>query len=428
MAGRKSRPRIFYGWYIVAACFSITAITAGTGATFPVFFLPLIDEFNWSRTALSGTVSIGFVIGGLVTPLWGNWTDRSGGRVVVVAATVFAGFSLLLRAWVGTLWHLYLLSGLGALFFAGVGLIPLSTVISQWFRKKRGMAMGITLVGGGIGSFTMPPIANYFVETAGWRNTYLLLGAVLWAGIIPIAGLILRRSPEDIGLLPDGEHAESNEEQPAEEETNPSPATRKGAAYAEGLTVQQAVRTLSFWMIAVAFLLPMMSGVGLITHLVAIFKDMGVGSQTASVCLGLIGGLSIVGRFSFGFAADRFSVRKVFTACYIAEGTGVCMLLATPLLGANALYAYVLIYGLTGSAGLVLAPLIVGECFGLKSLGTIFGVVAIAAVIGGAIGPVLAGLIRDNLGSYYIAFVIFSICEVSAAVAISRARPALPTA
>jgi sugar phosphate permease len=319
--GDPDTPRIYYGWYIVAACFLIMGIEAGVGATFPVFFKPLITEFDWSRTELSGVVSIGLIVGGLVTPFWGTWADRSGVRVVVATAALFVGLSVLLRSQISTLWELYLLSTLGALFAAGTGLIPLSTAISQWFQKRRGIAMGATLVGGGVGGFIGPPVANYLVASIGWRDTYLLLGGILCATVLPIAALILKRRPQDLGLLPDGEvEAPTQAEEPS-----------------KSITLKQATRKLSFWMIAVAFFLPMMSGVGLGTHLVAMFTDMGISSQTAAACLGLIAGLSIVGRFGFGYAADRFSVRRVFTTCFIIEAIGVGILLTPPLRGTQAL-------------------------------------------------------------------------------------------
>jgi len=422
MTESKSQAGVFYGWYVVGACFLTMAVAAGAGATFPVFFKPLIDEFHWSRTALSGTVSIGLIVGGLVTPFWGHWTDRSGARAVVVTAALFAGFSLLLRARIHSLLDLYLVAVLGALFFSGVDLIPLSTAISQWFRSKRGLAMGVTLVGGGVGGLIMPPLANYLVGLAGWRNAYLFLAGALWLGIVPVAGLILRRRPQDMGLLPDGEIAVSVDKDSAALERDAAPGQEAKHSCDESLTLKQAVRTLSFWLIAIAFFFPMMSGVGLATHLVAIFTDMGMSSQAASNCLGLVAGLSIAGRFGFGYAADRFSIRKVFTTCFVIEALGVCTLLATALVGIKALFAYVLVYGLTGGGGLVLAPLMVGECFGVKSVGTIFGVLAIAAVVGGAVGPLLAGLIFDGTGSYYPAFIIFAIGEATAATAISQAR------
>ena len=399
-------------------------VVVGVGAVFPVFFIPLIDEFQWSRTALAGTVSIGLIVGGLAMPIWGNWIDRSGGRAVVVVAASFAGLSMALRAGIGALSHLYILSALAALFIAGMGLIPLSTIISQWFRRKRGMAMGLTLVGGGLGSFLMPPAADYLIEGIGWRSSYVVLGVILWIGIIPLAALVLRRRPQDMGLLPHGEISES--ERAGENGDEKARARRKKKfERGEGFSLNEATSEPAFWLIAVAFFLPMMSGVGLLTHLVAIFMDTGISSRTASFCLGIIGGLSIVGRLGFGFAADRFSIRKVYAACFVLEAFAVCTLLAMPLLGANSLYAFVFLYGLTGGGGLVLAPLIIGECFGLKSLGTIFGMLAIAAVIGGAIGPVLAGVIFDSTGSYYRAFMIFGACEICAAVAISQARSPL---
>lgn len=422
MAMKKTDSRIYYGWYIVGVCFITMAMIGGIGYTFAVFFKPLIEEFHWSRTALAGVVSAGMIVGGLVTPLWGNWTDRTGGRMVIVTAALFAGISLLLRAYINTLWQLYFVAVAGSIFFAGIDLIPLSTIISHWFRNKRGKAMGLTLIGGSVGGFIMPPIADWLITRFGWRNSYLILAGMLWIGIIPVATIFLRKDPIETGLL-------TNDKAPYPEISRPDNTIDERAQTKttslvpkEEFTLQQALRTTAFWMIAVAFLLPMMSGVGMMTHLVVILTDAGTSSQTASACLGLIAALSMVGRFTFGYAADRFPVRKVFTACYIIEATAVGMLLATPLIGKNALFAYVLVYGLTGGGGLVLAPLIIGECFGLKSLGTIFGVLAISGVVGGAIGPLLAGYIFDSTGSYYLAFVIFTMAETGAAFAIYRAR------
>ena len=255
-----------------------------------------------------------------------------------------------------------------------------------------------------------------------------LLGGILCAIIIPIGGLVLRRRPQDLGLLPDGEVLLPNQEPEAAREENATPGDRIEQEAGEGITLKQATRRFSFWMIAIAFFLPMMSGVGLGTHFVAMFTDMGMSSQRAAACLGVMGGLSIVGRFGFGYAADRFSVRRVFVACYTMEAIGIGTLLATPLLGTSALYGYVLIYGLAGGGGLVLAPIIVGESFGVKALGTIFGALAIADVVGGAIGPLLSGFIFDSTGSYYLAFLIFTCGEATAATAISQAKasPSLP--
>ncbi len=422
MTAPKPQPGTYYGWYIVGACFVILGVEAGAGATFPVFFKPLIEEFGWSRTALAGTVSIGLVVGGLATPLWGTWTDRSGPRAVVVTASLFAGLSLLFRGQITTLLQLYWLAALGALFFGGIGLIPLSTAISQWFRSKRGLAMGLMVVGGGVGEFVGPHVANYLVETVGWRQAYTFIAAAFWLTLLPIAALILRRRPQDLGLLPDGE---AGPEQPGHGAvaTEDAHGDEPEAAAGADLTLREAARKLSFWLIAAAFFFPMMSGIGLFTHLVVIFTDMGTSARTASLALGVIGGLSIVGRFGFGYAADRFGVRRVYTTCYVIEAVAVSILLTTPWFGTDALFGYVVVYGLTVGGGFVLAPLIVSECFGVKAMGTIFGFLAIAAVVGGAIGPLLAGAVFDTLGTYYPAFVVFTACEATAALAISQARP-----
>jgi sugar phosphate permease len=425
MQQQEEKPRIFYGWFIVGACFVILAMMAGLGATFPIFLKPLSEEFEWSLVALSGAISVNMLVGGLVTPFWGNWTDRSGARVVVIVAAVMTGTCFLMLSRISALWHVYTLFIIEAAFVAGMSLIPISTTISQWFHIKRGMAMGITLSGEGLGGLIMAPLCNYLVVHTGWRNAYLLIAAIVWITVIPIAALVLRRRPEDLGLLPYGK-TELPPPKPDADKREESPPGENTQTSGEGLNLKQAAGTLSFWMIATAFFLPMMAFIGITTHFVLIGEDAGMSSQQAALCLGLIAAFSIIGRFGFGYAADHFSVRGVFTFCYTVETLGVFMLLATPMLGGKALYAFVLVYGLTFGGGFALAPLIVGECFGLKALGTIFGVLAIAGTLGGAFGPTLSGLIRDAAGSYMPAFIIYSIALVIATIAISRARSALP--
>jgi sugar phosphate permease len=229
--------------------------------------------------------------------------------------------------------------------------------------------------------------------------------------------LVLRRRPEDIGLLPDGD------ERPAERADDEQPPT--APAETSGMTLGEAVRTPTFWLIAVGFMLPMFAGRAIMIHLVPVITDAGVSPHKAATAFGMTVGLSIVGRFGFGYAADKFSKRHIFALCYLIQAVGICFLIGLETMGPVVLVGFIVVFGCSYGGGLSLAPLLIAESFGTASMGVIFGALGIAAMVGGAFGPIFAGSVYDSTQSYHLAFIVFSAAQLLASIAILNCRPAV---
>lgn len=180
-------------------------------------------------------------------------------------------------------------------------------------------------------------------------------------------------------------------------------------------------------MIAVGFMLPMFAGRALLIHLVPIITDSGISAETAAGVYGFTVGLSLLGRLGFGYAADKFSVRHIYALCYAIEALGIFCLVGLQSLGNWALAGFIIIFGSSYGGGMSLSPLLIGKCFGISSMGEIFGVLGIAAMIGGALGPVFAGFIYDQMGNYHVAFIVFLVIQIISVAAIYNARTVIPS-
>ena len=201
--------KYFYGYNIVAACFVIQAVHIAAMFTFGIFFKEFQSEFGWSRGTISGASSLAFLIMGATGILVGRLNDKIGPRVIIMAGGISSGLGYLLMSHFQTPWQLYILYGL----LVGMGLsthdvITLSTV-ARWFKKSRGMMTGIVKVGTGIGQMIGPLIGSALIATCGWRNGYLIIGVVLTLALVA-AAQIMRRDPQGIGLLPDGDRLQAS--------------------------------------------------------------------------------------------------------------------------------------------------------------------------------------------------------------------------
>lgn len=389
------RPRLFYGYYIVASCFGIQAIGIGTYIAFGVFFKPLLVDFGWSRATLSGAQSLALLIAGFLGILVGRLNDRLGPRVVMTVAGFFFGLGLLLMSGLNNVWQLYLFYGV----VVGIGLssfdiIALSTT-ARWFVLRRGMMTGIVKVGTGAGQLVMPLVASMLIATQGWRTSYIIIGIAVMVLLISM-GQLLRRDPARIGFLPDGNRG----------------TQRAGSKPAEtGFYLHEALRTRQFWTICLAYLATMFCLLIIMVHIVPHAMDVGISTTIAAGILSAIGGISMAGRFVIGIAVDRRGSRHSMIICLILLiSTLLWIQLARELW---MLYLFAVVYGFAHGGLLTVVSPIVAEYFGLRSHGALFGIVFFSSMVGGAIGPVIAGHIFDVTGSYSLAFWI---CTVAGAI------------
>ncbi|MGB2826829.1 MAG: MFS transporter [Dehalococcoidales bacterium] len=380
------KPRYFYGYNIVASGFGIQAIGIGTFVAFGVFFKPLLADFGWSRATLSGAQSMALIIAGILGILVGRLNDRVGPRIVMTVAGFFFGLGLILMSGLDSVWQLYLFYGvIVGIGLSSIDIIPLSTT-ARWFVRRRGMMTGIAKVGTGTGQFAIPLVASMLIAAYGWQTSYIIIGAVAMVLLISV-GQLLRRDPARMGLLPDGDREiQTESSKPAE----------------TGFSMHEALRTRQFWTICLVYLATMFCLLIIMVHIVPHATDMGISSTAAAGVLAAIGGISMAGRFATGVAIDRIGNRLSMVICFI-----LLILVLLWLQMARELwmfYLFAVVYGIAhGGLFTAISP-IVAEYFGLRAHGALFGIVFFSSMVGGAIGPVLAGHIFDTTGSYTIAF------------------------
>jgi sugar phosphate permease len=421
----QSQPRIAAGWWVIGGSFLVYFMSGGLFYTATVFLKALTTEFGWSRGEVSGAFALGFLLTGFAAPFWGRLADRRGPRAALLPGAVLTGLFAIALSQVDSLLALYALYSLLTIAAAGISLIPVSVLISNWFVEKRGRAMGIANTGEGLGSLLLTPLAAVLIASFGWRSAYVVLGAGVLALLIPVV-LGLRGRPQDVGLLPDGVAAGEGDPS-ATPALGGAPAVASPAA-APDLTLAAALRGSAFWVTCIAWFVVLMPVAAVNLHQVPLMTDLGLSIERASLIAALAAGMSIVGRAGFGLLSERFPIRAVFSVCYVALGAGVALLWAATQLGPSTLWLYVVVFGIAIGGAFALAPLFVAAVFGVRALGEIFGVLAIAATLGGAVGPWLAGVLFDRTGSYETVLPLAVAATLVAAVLIGvvpapRGRP-----
>ncbi len=389
------KTRYFYGYNMVAAGFIIQAVGVGAMFTYGVFFKEFQAEFGWSRAAISGASSLAFLMMGLVGVIAGKMNDRIGPKVIIVASGISMGIGYMLMSRLQALWQLYLIYGmLVGIGFSTHDVITLSTV-ARWFIRRRGMMSGIVKVGTGSGQFLLPLIATLLIAAYGWRNSYLIIGAAALVIFVAVAQ-VLSRDPQGIGLLPDGDSSESCDN------GNRSPE--------KSVTLRAAARTRQFWIICIAEFAIFFCLLTVIVHIVPHAMDLELTPPTAVGVLSTIGGASMLGRIVIGTANDKIGGKRSLVLCFILLLSGLFWLNVAS--EAWMLFLFAVIYGFAhGGFFTVMSPTI-AEFFGTGSHGLLFGIVLASGTIGGAAGPLMAGLTFDVTGSYRIAFLILTLAAV----------------
>lgn len=409
-------PVPFRGWWIVAGTFAIYFVSGGLFNTATIYMKALTAEFGWNRGEVSGVFALGFLIVGVSSPLWGRIADRRGPRASFLPGVLLTGGLCIALSRVWSLPSLYGLYALFAFGFAGISLIPISVLLSNWFVRKRGRAIGIAYTGVGFGTLLLTPVVGLLVTSIGWRGAYVTSGLALLILLSPVV-LLLTNRPEDVGLAPDGLPP------PAEDGVyaRTAPLARGGTS---GLSLAEAARTPAFWIVGGTWLMTMMPLTAVTLHQVPFMTDLGLSTELAAVVAGFVGGFSIVGRLGAGFLSERFPIQWIYAAAYLLLGLGIGALWATTALGAFALVLYVACFGIAVGGCFALTALLVGHLFGERALGEIFGVLGLAGTIGGAIGGTGAGLLFDALGSYDGPFALaLALALLGAALILCVRRP-----
>jgi sugar phosphate permease len=411
----ENEPRVFYGWWVVSACFVLLFLFAGAGFySFSIFIQPLEDEFGWSRAAVSLTMSIYFIVSGLVGPLMGKWIQTHGPKRVMALSALATGACFLLVSLTPALWYLYALYAFLAMANCGMGIIPVSSVIAAWFVRRRGTAIGLAMVGISLGGLVLTPVIGLITARFSWRASFIVLGLLVWALALPAILFVIRGSPDELGLEPDGRGTSGNEPSPAEP---PSPSA---AGELRGWPLKAALRSRPYRWIAATFFLAPMAQMGVLQHQVPLIAEAGLTQAAAAFAMGLTAGMGGLGKVGFGRITETVPFRYAAAFCFGLQALAVLLFLATQSVAM--VWVYVLLFGFAMGGVIVLLPLIVGHFFGLASFGVLVGTLMLTQALGGSIGAYASGLIHDHFGSYQLALTAFVGVYLAAIVTIFLAR------
>jgi MFS family permease len=383
------------GWIIVASLFVVLMFVFGSGYnTGGLFFPYLLKHFGWPRAQLSTLQGLALPISaGISAPLIGWLLDRVEARIVMVAGAIMTGVSFLIASRVdsfGPLFGAYVLLGVG---IGASTLLPCALVIANWFGARRGLAMGLAFAGTSLGGAAMTLVGSFAIAHGGWRAGYVALAIPMFVVVIPLVLIVVRtRPPQAEGL-----------------------SVAQASDALPGFELREAFHCRSFWMIAAAqfFFAAVAAGTGL--HLITYLTEVGYTASFAAGMMSLAYVFAAFGKLGMGLFADRVSARIALTCNFLAACIGMILIFGAAR--TSVLIPFVLIFGLTLGAPLVLIPMLVAESLGLKRFGSIGGIAGVFNTLGAFVGPVGAGKIYDLGGSYLPAFEVFVVmCLLGAAV------------
>jgi MFS family permease len=413
----RFRLPFFYGWVLVAVSFVTMAIGVNARTAFSLLLPPILDEFHWDRGVTAGAFSFGFLISAIVTPLVGWVTDRRGPRLVVETGVVLMGAGLLLASLIREPWQLYL--SLGALVGGGVNLLAYtgqSLYLTNWFVERRGLALSIAFSGVGVGSITILPWLQSMIAGAGWRAACWALGLLVLAALAPL-NLLLKGRPAELGLEPDGPLLPRS--------ASKAPRAVVGSRAGRDWTLGRAVRTPRFRWLAVSYFCALFTWYAVQVHQTKYLTEIGFDPKIAAWALGLVSLFAVPGQIALGHLSDRVGREWVWSIGNGGFALSCTALLALPAVpGGALLWLAVVAQGTLGYSLTSVMGAIPAESFGGRNYGSIFGTVMVAAILGGAAGPWLAGASHDWTGSYAVAFWLSIGCSVLSAIAIWRGVPA----
>lgn len=409
-------PGVFYGWWIVGACFFISLLVSGFVVFgFTAFFEPIADELGWSHAQISLGASIRGAEAGLLAPLVGLIIDRWGPRRMAFLGAIITGLGLVLISFTTSLSMFYGTFILIAIGFSGCSPTVVMTAVANWFRKKVGIATGIMICGYAFGGLILPPIVR-LIDIFDWRTAIFILGLCIWATCLPLS-LLLKHKPERYGYLPDGEQANTIV---AEKVLKPVQVSEADVG------ARQALGSRSFWHLAISATCLYIAISAVIVHVMPSLSSTGITRSTASLIAMAMPLLSIIGRIGAGWLGDMLGNRQVATDCYIIMGLGLLAFSYVSDTLVWLLVPFIILFGIGWGANATIRASLLREYFGRSKFGTIYGLTSGMVALGSILGPFFTGWVFDNYNSYHSAWVILS-CLIFLGVFIIATTPATAT-
>lgn len=403
---------IFYGWWIVAASFFIALYVAGIiFYGFTAFFEPLVQEFGWSYTEVSIGASLRGLEMGLLAPMIGFLVDRFGSRKLVLFGVITVGLGLILISQTRSLITLYsgfLLLSLGA---GGCASVVLYTAVANWFKRHVSRALGIAACGFGAGG-VMVPIIPWLIDTYDWRTALIILAFGMWVFGIPLA-LVIRDKPEQYGYLPDGGVMPI---------ANPDSLTESEDIET---SFSNIIKGRTLWLISLAEAIRWIILTAVVIHIMPYLSSIGIPRSSAALVAAAVPLISLTGRFGFGWLGDMFDKRYLMAITYFLTGIGM---IALSFASAGiVIFIFVIFFSVALGGGVTLRGAMLSDYFGRRSFGKALGIIMGASAVGSIIGPTLAGLTFDTMGSYQLIWLVYCSLTIISIAVILMLKPASNT-
>jgi sugar phosphate permease len=395
-----ARLGVHYAWVVVGATFFIVVAAAGVRAAPGVLIRPLEREFGWSRSEISLAIAVTLVCYGLASPISGRIADRFGLRAMTLGFLIMSGIGTALAATIAQLWQLHLFWGIVVGFgTGGVATVLGATVANTWFESRRGLVTGMIGGAASAGQLVFLPLLVWITATWGWRTSVSFLAVMILAVVLPMAFLFMRSRPRDLGLEPYG-------------------IGKKGVVASNDTRytpISQAMRTGDFWLLCSTFFVCGFTTVGLIgAHFIPHATEHGFSDGEAAGILSLIGGMNIIGTIGSGLLCDRYPPRLLLATYYLFRALS---LLALPFITTLPIMGiFAVTFGLDYIATVPPTVMLTADRFGRRSVGTIYGWITFAHMIGGAIASFVAGYVHDAAGEYTFAMYLAGILGLLAAM------------
>lgn len=402
-----NRTGIFYGWWLVAAC-AVGISTSPQPFVFGslgLFMKPLGEEFGWTRSQISACMTVFTVTSAVCFPIVGRLIDRFGAKLVLLLSMLALACCLCAMTLVTQYWHLVLVFLLIGTLAAGSNTVSYVPILSAWFDRHRGLAIGLAVAGIGLGFFYTPILAQTLIDAYGWRAGYLGLGAVIVVVAVPLIALVVRNTPVEMGLAPDGDRQQHISD----------------AYLGVGLSGAEAVRTRVFWVLMFVFFSMSFVLNGVFAHLVPMLTDRGMPAAEAALAASALGITVFVSRIIVGFLVDRFFAPLVAVLFFTLSAIGVAMFGAGAV-GATALVASLMI-GLSLGAELDLMAYLASRYFGLRAFGANYGMLLAGIVCGAGLAPFVFAVRFESTGAYTEILAIAAALNVVAVITAWRLGP-----
>ncbi|MCG8492480.1 MAG: MFS transporter [Sneathiellales bacterium] len=410
---RLGKAPIFYGWIVVIIVFITMGVGVNVRTSFSLLYPSILEEYGWDHATTAATFTIGFICAGLLSPVIGRLMDFTSPRYLLSASALLVSIGLVLSTFATAPWHFYATLGF---MMVGTGVamtyVGHSMFLPVWFERKRGLAIGLAFSGVGIGSIFLLPLIQATITQDGWRAACWMMAGVLLVVVVPLNLVLQRKDPAELGLLPDGE--EHQDDQNGGASAVASNIVDEDWVNTEW-SLKKAVKTASFWWLSLTCFTGLYAWYAVQVHQTKYLIEIGISPLEASFALGFVGFAGIVGQIYLGHLSDRIGREWIWTISSL--GFAACYLLLLVLETINnpvILYGMVIVQGGLGYALAAVFGAMPADLFQGKKYGEILGVMSLLALVGGGVGPWVTGYLYDLNGDYKMAFwLAFAVCMVS---------------